>query len=95
MKLLVVFALFALVGCKDCNNPNNPTSPEHPCGTRAHPCSLQPLLCCWNDEVCGGPVGTGCPANMCCFVGDDFSASASPSASPGAKPVPQWSVGRR
>lgn len=99
--LLLVAILMTLSGCKDCK-VDNPVSPEYPCGPRSHPCSLQPLACCGNNEVCGGPPGTGCPAGMCCYVGDNFfmtapktSGSASkaesvPSAMPGAARKPQW-----
>jgi len=100
--LLLIAALATFSGCKDCNKIDNPVSPEYPCGTRAHPCNLKPLSCCWNNEVCGGPVGTGCPAGMCCYVGDDFysatpkassstpKASSAPSAMPSSARNPQW-----
>lgn len=98
MKLVAALALVCLTGCagcKDCNKAHNPVSPDHPCGTRAHACSTNPLMCCWNSEVCGGPVGTGCPAGMCCALGDDYSVSPNPSAKPGANMSAQWSIGYR
>ena len=95
---IFALALLGCAGCKDCNQPNNPISKDYPCGTRAHACSTSPLMCCWRDEVCGGQVGSGCPEGMCCFVGEDLTAAASPSASsktplvaqPGAKQQAQW-----
>lgn len=88
--------LILIAGCSGskCNEPYNPTSKDYPCGTRAHPCSIQPLMCCWNNEVCGGPVGTGCPAGMCCYVGDDY-VTLSPSGSaevPRPNTKPQWNA---
>jgi hypothetical protein len=89
--ILLLAAILTLSGCKDCNKVENPVSPDYPCGTQAHICSLKPLSCCWNSEVCGGLVGTGCPAGMCCFVGEDFFYTAAPKASgsaPKTAPVP-------
>lgn len=87
LTTLLVLCCCGCAGCKDCNQVNNPVSKDYPCGTRAHACSVQPLMCCWNNEVCGGAVGTGCPAGMCCYVGEGFSAS--PSAKPD-KQQSQW-----
>ena len=102
MKLVTIFAVVCLMGCsgcKSCNKVENPPSPEYPCGSRAHPCSLSPLLCCWNTEVCGGPDGTGCPTGMCCAMGEDYSIATNPPMKPTMKPgvdmSPQWSIGHR
>jgi hypothetical protein len=95
--LVLVTLIVGCSGCKDCNKGDNPITKDYPCGQRAHACSVQPLTCCWNSQVCGGPAGTGCPPAMCCYVGesDMASPSASPSAAPGAKQEPQWSLGVR
>jgi hypothetical protein len=30
----------------------NPVMEGYPCGTRAHACSIEPLSCCFNYELC-------------------------------------------
>lgn len=90
---VAIFACTAvlLAACsKDCSQINNPVTPDYPCGTRAHACSTNPLMCCLNTDVCGGPIGSGCPAGMCCYIGDDYGAGPRPSAQPGARSEPQW-----
>ncbi|MFA4971382.1 MAG: hypothetical protein WC683_02130 [bacterium] len=74
MRLALVLLCTFVCGCGNCNPVHNPVSSEYPCGTRAHACSTAPLSCCWNDLVCGGEVGSGCPAGMCCYGGDSFAA---------------------
>lgn len=64
----------------------NPVSKEYPCGTRAHACSTEPLMCCWNGETCGGQPGSGCQPGMCCYGGDYFSATRGDASAP----VQQW-----
>lgn len=67
----------------------NPVDKDHPCGTRAHVCYASPLTCCWNSEACGSVLTPSCPADMCCYVGDDTGYAASPTA---LKPTGrQWS----
>lgn len=70
----ILFAIATVCACSQA--VPNPVSPDYPCGTRSHVCSKNPLMCCWNSEVCGGPVGTGCPAGYCCYIGDDYGAAA-------------------
>ena len=93
-KILLLAMLLSFAGCtrcSDCNKVNNPVSPDYPCGTRAHPCTLTPLTCCWNTDVCGGrPDWPGCPAGMCCYVGDDYGAVPASSAPPVRGPTAQW-----
>ena len=82
-------ALLLLASChSDCNQINNPVSKDYPCGTRAHACSMQPLMCCWNSEVCGTDSGNGCPKGMCCATGD-FGINPDVPVS-GTKQVGQW-----
>lgn len=90
--VLILIALVVALGCgRDCNIVDNPVSKDYPCGTRAHPCQLNPLTCCWNNAVCGGPVGSGCPEGYCCFVGDDDSSFAAVRDAGTVKAVPQFS----
>jgi hypothetical protein len=81
MRSLVFLLLFCVgcAGCKDCNKVDNPISKDYPCGTRAHPCSMSPLMCCYVGES---------------FMASP-SAMPSASAAPGAKFEPQWSIGTR
>lgn len=74
-------------GCAPCTPPPNPVSPEYPCGTRAHACSTAPLSCCWNTEVCGGEIGSGCPVGYCCYGGDSFGAQRDGGSH---SPTKQW-----
>jgi hypothetical protein len=92
LAILVLCSICAL-GCKDFNKIHNPVAPGYPCGTRAHACSLTPLTCCWNGEVCGGQPGSGCPDGMCCFVGDRMSTpqSETDAGTPETKNFQQWS----
>jgi hypothetical protein len=87
-KALLAICVFA-AGCGACNQPvANPVSPDYPCGTRAHACSAKPLSCCWNSEVCGGEVGSGCPAGSCCYAGETLATGKDGGAGPASK---QWS----
>lgn len=82
IAMLVVW-LATLSGCSALTKIENPVKPGYPCGTQSHACSLTPLTCCWNGEVCG-KSGSSCPEGMCCYRGDDgWAASQAPRA--------QWS----
>jgi hypothetical protein len=92
LSLALVALAPVLCGCRNCNQVNNPVSKDYPCGTRAHACSITPLECCWNGEICGGQPG--CPPDMCCYVGESPAgsempqdASPKPLTSPSAKPA--------
>ena len=74
----------ALVAAQCSGTPSNPVSPQYPCGTRAHACSVSPLSCCWNGEVCGGEF-LSCPVGMCCYDGE--SLGKNPDA---GTQQPQW-----
>ena len=74
MRSILALVFTLTCGCGTCNSTHNPVSPEYPCGTRAHVCSTAPLMCCWGYDVCGGEVGSGCPAGYCCYGGDTFAA---------------------
>lgn len=57
-----------------CNNmpilhPATGPGTDYPCGIQGLPCGGH--MCCWQGDVCGGQPLSGCPANYCCFVGDD------------------------
>jgi len=71
MKFALLLVVFA--GCSALTRIENPVSPGYPCGTRAHACSVEPLTCCWNGEVCGAE-GTSCPAGACCYRGESYGA---------------------
>lgn len=90
MRHALLTLCILVCGCANCNQINNPVSTDYPCGTRAHACSTTPLACCWNSEVCGGAVGSGCPTDSCCYGGDNFGASkdAGPAETP--PPTKQW-----
>lgn len=89
MNTSAMFLSVALAVSQCGGPPPNPRSPEYPCGTRAHACATAPLSCCWDSQVCGGQVGSGCPAGMCCYAGEGFMSSRNDDAGKIA-PEKQW-----
>jgi len=73
-RVIVLWLFLGMSGCATCGQNDNPVSPDYPCGTRAHACSVNPLMCCWNSSVCGGQVGSGCQEGFCCYAGEDYAA---------------------
>jgi hypothetical protein len=79
MKLAPLLAVLAF-GCSTPSVLTPATGPDtvYPCGVSGVVCSGagQPAyfarLCCSESEVCGGTPG--CPAGMCCYVGDGVGA---------------------
>jgi hypothetical protein len=82
-----VRALFVLLLVSACMTPlvltpeTGPGTP-YPCGVGGHSCGGH--LCCSEDFICGGTPYSGCPATLCCFVGQERRA-------PDAGPVPNAS----
>lgn len=67
--------LLALASCTTWNAPLPVTPvPGGPCGETGVVCGGH--MCCAEGDACGGTPG--CPAGMCCYIGDDGQSMARP-----------------
>jgi hypothetical protein len=78
------------VGClqQDCSQINNPVTPIIP-SAQGSCMQHQPLMCCWNTDVCGDHR-VWMSGGMCCYIATDYGVGPQPSAQPGARAEPQW-----
>lgn len=69
MRLVWGLIVLTLAGCP-ASAVTVPTGKgtDYPCGVHGHVCPST-HLCCDEEDVCGGEPFSGCPAQMCCFVG--------------------------
>lgn len=73
VMFVLVIGLFGFGACDVITPPSGPGT-AYPCGLHGHSCGNG--YCCADGEECGNLSKT-CPADSCCWYGDDqFGSSA-------------------